>query len=508
MRYRLLTLLATIAGLSLLLSPWPPLGVAGEWVWPRHPLPADLLEAIDRVASPLLCGVLVVSFATVGMQRIEKAGQMQRLLLLLGLACVSFLWLNAVRQAAPSPHRELRPLWILYDKNASGYYFEAAINVTSTSDMLAGYEARTARGDVLHEGTHPPGLLLLNRGLLAVCKSSPAIVELSERLQSQEAVRMFRELETAARLARPLSKPELAALHLSALLSTLVAAMTVIPVFEVTRRLRDSTTAWRAAVLMITVPTIGIFVPRSDVLYPCTGMLLTWAAVTALLTDCRVDRWVYSLLTGLVLFCCLLLSLAHLPVVVMLSIFACCHLLQDWKNWWRKIFEVAVPAIATVVCLCAMFQLVTHCNLLNVWRMNLTNHSAFYSQSVRTWSAWFLVSPIELAMSVGLPMACVAVVSIAQIWQPFCTTGFKSLKSNHLFVVACAVTWTLLWLSGKNMGEAARLWCFVTPWVAIAAAQQQSWNIDVNRRNWFALIIAQLVVATVTVGRVSGFLEF
>ena len=97
---------------------------------------------------------------------LQASGRIQRGLLLLGLTGLSFLWLNAVRQAAPSPHRELRPVWILYDKYASGYFFEATFNVTSTQQMLADYESRMAEGDVLHEGTHPPGLLLLNRGLL------------------------------------------------------------------------------------------------------------------------------------------------------------------------------------------------------------------------------------------------------------------------------------------------------------------------------------------------------
>ena len=204
MPYRLIIFLATVIGGTLLLAPWPPLGVAGEWVWPRQELPSNLLDALDRLIWPLVCGSAVVAFCAWGERRIDNVGRIQRGLLVLGLTGLSFLWLNSVRQAAPSPHRE---------------------------------------------GTHPPGLLLLNRGLLRLTKSSPATVQFSEALQNRGTVHMFREVEalSLSRIARPLSKSEFAALHLSSLLSTLFAAMAVIPVFGLTRRLTDSKTAWRAA---------------------------------------------------------------------------------------------------------------------------------------------------------------------------------------------------------------------------------------------------------------------
>lgn len=508
MRYRVLLLLATSIGVALLLSPWPPLGVSGEWTWPRHALPMDLPEALDRLVWPLVCGGLIVAYAAMGMRRIEHVGALGQRLLLLGLAGVSFLWITGVRQAAPSPHRELRPLWILYDKYASGYFLEAVVNTQTTPEMLAGYEAKMAEGDVLHAGTHPPGLLLMNRGLLALTQANPSIVEVSEGFQNREAVRMFREVERASGVAAPLLRPELAALHLSSLLSTLLAAMTVLPVFDVTRRLRNSGIAWRAAVLTIAIPTIGVFVPRSDVVYPFTGMVLTWACVASCLAERRLARWFFALMAGCILFACLLLSLAHVPIIVMLALFALGNLLQDFKKQVRHASEAAVVMIVWFLLLCGIFHVATDCNLCNVWRMNLSNHAGFYSQSVRTWSAWILVNPFELAFAVGLPMAVVAGLTIVQIQKQCRTLGAKSLTKLQLFVGACAITWTLLWLSGKNMGEAARLWCFLTPWVAVAAANPYFGNGRKSRQEFLLLLVAQLVVATITAGRVSGFLEF
>jgi hypothetical protein len=508
MPIRLITFLSAIIGAVFLLVPYVPLGVNGEWVWPRHPLPMDLPETIDRFIWPLICGTIAVAFFAFGLRRIEIAGPVQRGLFMLGLTGISFFWLDAVRQAAPSPHRELRPLWILFDKYASGYFFEATFNVTSTRDMLVDYESRIAKGDVLHEGTHPPGLLLLNRGLLHLTKTSPGAVQFSEILQNSESARMFRSVETEARISRPLSKSEFAALHLSSLLSTLIAAMTVIPVFGVTRRLVDSTTAWRAAALMLTVPTIGVFVPRSDVLYACTGMILTWAAVAALLAESLTKRWLFSVLAGAALFGCLLLSLAHVPVLVMLCVFAAGFVLLDWKRRIRQTLETNIVATLSFFLCCEIWRIETQCNLIHVWRMNLANHEGFYSQSVRTWSTWFVVNPIELAMAVGLPMAMIALLMLVQTTRAFISSRFRTLENGRIFALACASTSMLLWLSGKNMGEAARLWCFVTPWIAIMAAQVADFDSKNWRRDWQLFFAAQLLMATITVGRVSGFLEF
>lgn len=259
---------------------------------------------------------------------------------------------------------------------------------------------------------------------------------------------------------------------------------------------------------MITVPTIGVFVPRSDVLYACSGMLLAWVVVSASLTEHRSRRWVLGILSGVTLCCCLLLSLAHLPVLVMLAVFVFGFTIVDFRKRMFPILETITIAALSFFTTCAVWQHWTQCNLLCVWQMNLTNHAAFYSQSPRSWAAWFVVNPIELALAVGLPLAVVSIIALYQLMTDSRVSQGRSRSNIQLFTIACVLTWTLLWLSGKNMGEAARLWCFVTPWFAIIAAQTRGSDSSETNHNWLWLLIAQLIVATVTVGRVSGFLEF
>ena len=73
-------------------------------------------------------------------------------------------------------------------------------------------------------------------------------------------------------------------------------------------------------------------------------------------------------------------------------------------------------------------------------------------------------------------------------------------------------TWLVLWITGKNMGEAARLWLLFMPWpVWLAAgyfAAGARGGTEQPPRPWRAaalLVAIQIVVAIGTVTRVTGF---
>ena len=74
------------------------------------------------------------------------------------------------------------------------------------------------------------------------------------------------------------------------------------------------------------------------------------------------------------------------------------------------------------------------------------------------------------------------------------------------------LTWSLLWLTGKNMGEAARLWIFLMPWMIWSAGS--GWEALMGtgeqglrdaRRRWLFAWICQLLAALTIITRVAGF---
>ena len=525
-------LLTVIATVFLLLVSNVPLGVPDEWVWRRQQLPENLIEALDRLAIPGIVGVIVVAFAQFVDRRIDRSSTIKRAMFVSLLVVGAFSWLNAARQAAATPHRELRPLWVLYDRFASGYFFEAAFHTPSAKELLAGYEQRMAKGDVLHEGTHPPGLLLLNFWAIKAMERSDILTSLAEWTIAAESVRLFRLIEADVKMARPLTRSEFAALCLVSFLSTLFSAMTVIPVYVLGSRLLNPRAGWRAACVMLTIPSLAVFAPRSDIVYAFSATMILCLLVQSVIAESKFARYVCAVLAGLTVFAALTVSLAHIPVLVACGLFflAICIGPPFLRVPWQHVVLSGGVALAVFALAITVWSYATDCNLLRVWSWNLSNHAGFYKQSSRTWWKWFLVNPVELSFSIGLPLMFVFLESLTRMASRLKADLIPQAESPNLgpgtvmirLALSLFATWAALWLSGKNMGEAARLWCFLTPWFVIGAAiclgpEFSAKRIEQNHlhRNpgtvyhsyWLILLIAQMIVCTVTVGGVSGYQE-
>lgn len=507
-----------------------PLGVPGEWTWPRQSLPAGLLELADRTLQPLMFGLALCAFCRFADCRIERSIGFRALCLSL-LVGASWFWLQTVRQAASSPHRELRPLWVLYDQYASGYFYKAAFKIPPTAEFLSNYEARMSEGDVLHEGTHPPGLFLLSRGAIQLSEWSPPLRRLAVSCFTDEEIRLFRTVELASSPPRALTETEFGGLCLLSVLSSAAAALAVLPVYFLARFLGGHRTGWRAACLMMTVPCIAVFVPRSDTIYPFTATLLLLLLTLSL----RQRGWsvssMFAILAAGVCAADLLISLAHLPVLFAAGLTGGMVLLRGSRQERLRLVAIAGVFLATFGILIGIFDWLTDCNLLRVWRYNLANHEGFYDQSPRTWWKWLLVNPLEMCLAAGIPVVVLGFHSGFDSFNEIFASRKTSMPGHisesdwvlgHFLKMSMVLTWAVLWLSGKNMGEAARLWCFVTPWFTVLAASSMDAMAVCRVRKTTAptdpgqcgspsfllsVLITQLIVCLLTTGGVSGYLE-
>ena len=195
---------------------------------------------------------------------------------------------------------------------------------------------------------------------------------------------------------------------------------------------------------MITVPTIGVFVPRSDVLYACSGMMLAWVTIAAILAEHRTMRWLLAVLSGIALFGCLLLSLAHVPVLVMLSVFAAgfvdCGLETPHRfstgNHTRGAasFFIAVRNLATWDALQPAPRMAHESRksrgILLTIRSHVVRHG---SSSIRWNSRWLSVCQWQHGHRHAR----------AGHQRAILTSNLKNLTNGHLFAFACALTWTL-----------------------------------------------------------------
>jgi hypothetical protein len=469
------------------------------------------MEWFERGLPPLAAGLLAFGVAAWGDRKVVSCSRPVWYGLLSLLGATAICWQLAILSAAPSPQSDLRLFWVNYDPWATGYFLDAVQDRRSPAEFLSAYESVVASGDVLHKGTHPPGLPLLNRLLLSGTRAAPRFSAALVRLADGAAMSAFRALERQARLSRPLTDPELAALILLA--GAALGCSAAIPVLTAVfvGHFQPRNVAWRAGALSLSIPSVGVFLPRSDVYYAGFGLLLLLLIARGLTSASWKRACLWGCSSGLWAFVCLQTSLAHLPVLA-------AAMLWTVLSLWRG-FQTSAPSAACCwLGVGGMFALLvlgfgfsTGCRPWVVWQQNLSNHAGFYGQYPRTWWKWLLVNPLELGLAAGLPVVFLAVRATASaVWQ---ISGKKSGSMWSALTVALAATWLLLLFSGKNQGEAARLWTLFTPWVVLCAASlltglpRSSKYSERRVAGWLLLLVCQQLVCVITVGRVSGYLQ-
>jgi len=537
-----IVLIAAAAGLApsigLLWFTEVPLGVPGEWTWPRIPLTA---ESGWGWLTGGFAAAVYLAFVAVGGRRIETRGLLGRVAWVWALAAAGLCWLIAIQSAVPGLAGLPKSGIVLFNRGSSGYFWQARYEVTDTRAFLAGYEELVGEGDYLHIGTHPPGLTLLFRGLLNAFESSPGLAD-ALLATEPESVRAAAEAIRQRTLAtgHTFQRSDEAVLWCAALLANAATAATVLPLFVLLSQFVDRRTAWFAAALWPLVPGVAVFLPKSDAVFPLISILgpCLW------LVGWRRRSFVLCALSGLTLLGGMLMSLAIAPIAVLTGLATVLGELairreqrtgldpsprpsppigaestidaarggegdsRATPGWWMaSVAAAAIGFFLPVLLLWGKYDL----NLPSVWAQNVTNHAAFYDHFTRTWWKWLLVNPLEASLAAGAPLAIAAIVG-----------GIRS-RLTQLFplVAATALVWGLLWISGKNSGEAARLWLLFQPWLVVAAAVSlvdrqaagfspaeraaSSNTAAKNRCAWFALLAFQAIACIATVTRVDGF---
>src|SRR5207302_1411816 len=123
---------------------------------------------------------------------------------------------------------------------------------------LAGYERKMAEGDVLHIGTHPPGLTVAFRGLMGLCRKFPTLVDLALAMQPDTVRAAFDALDSTSFRPLPLSGVERAVLWLAAMLVQSCAVLTIVPLFGLLRRTGSRRASWLAVAFWPTVPALAL----------------------------------------------------------------------------------------------------------------------------------------------------------------------------------------------------------------------------------------------------------
>jgi hypothetical protein len=426
-----------------------PLGIPGEWEWLRvHASPP--IGWLGEAALSVAGYSVFVAFVFRALQSARASSRVREILWVAQLVIASITLQVLIPTGAADEYDLTKWAYVNYFGASSGYYQVARKQaVADPWTFLAEYPVWIQSQDSLHIGTHPPGLIALQCLLIRTMERSPLVADRLLRFMPYSTAEGFRQLETMDR--RPISRADRAALYLASLLTLLACAATVIPLYLLGRSALPAPAAWVAAALWPLAPAANLFQPDADTAYPFLSAsalaLAAWAAGLAN-GDRGLGRGLVSALCcGLVLAIGFFFTLAFMPVGLIVAI----AILTARDVSPRRRVELILAVGIGFLALTALLWALTRANPVTIWTWNLKNHARFYLEYPRTYLAWLVLNPIELAVALGLP---------ALVW---CVAGFSSPLSVPRSVWATLGVLLLLNLAGRNMGEVARLWILFMP---------------------------------------------
>jgi hypothetical protein len=449
---------AALVGLSIaaIESGGVPLGVPGEWEWLRvkiAPSAAGLVLACATVTGYAVFAAL--GFRSLG---IPSAVGFRESAWLTGLAASAIAVQAAIPMGAADECDLTKWVYVQYFPSSTGYYEIARRQALGDPwKFLADYPVWIASQDSLHIGTHPPGLIALHCVLIRAMERSPRAAAVLNDLMPPQVVAAFRQLEAMDR--RPIPRADRAAIYLASLLTLLSCAGAVVPLYLLARESVSPQVAWAAAALWPLAPAANLFQPDADAAYPfLSAAALALAAWAARLRGASggptYAAVALAVLSGMVMALGMAFTLAFLPI----GLIAALVVLSTARLSWSRKFQVIAWIGVGFVGLMAAGWLATTANPFVVWNWNLKHHADFYLEFPRTYLLWLLVNPIELAVAVGLPTA---------VW---CLVGYVGDRGYVPRAGWCALgVLVLVHLSGRNMGEVARLWMLFLPPLLTAA---------------------------------------
>jgi methylthioxylose transferase len=431
-----------------------PLGVPGEWEWLRVQFPPVwqwlCLAGLAVAGYAAFVALGFRSLAARSSRRVEAVW-------LTGLLTAAIAIQVIIPFGAAPGYDHSKWAAANYLPSSAGYFKVARQQaIRDPWKFLADYPRWIRDQDSLHIGTHPPGLIAVQCILIGVMEWQPSLADyLIDHMPTtvDHGFRIF-----AGRDPQPLTRGDRAALYATALITLAACAGTVVPLYLLARAALGAPAAWAAAALWPLAPAANLFQPVADTAYPVLSTSALALAVWAVRSQER-PGWpafagiLLAIVSGTVMAFGMFFTLAFLPVGLIVALVVCLPRSVSWRS--RAVLIVAIGLGFVTILLCGWAIIGANPFVISSW--NLYHHARFYDEYPRTYRLWLVVNPVELAIALGLPSV---------IW---CLIALCAPRGMPLSVWSTLLVLTLTNLTGRNMGEVARLWMLYMPPLLVAA---------------------------------------
>ena len=457
--YFLLIITALLISLLLLIDGWPFLRGGFGWRWPY------VGPAWNTVSSLFLPALLSLIYLLGVWQLREKSAWLFLGWVLLGTALIPPAFLRILEQ----------PLYLLYVRTVSSLIsggYTAGTEISSLAVTLPAWPQLMTDGQIgqsIHTTLSPPGwptVYYLAAKAWAMLPGLSAKVGMA--LRPFQCHNPFVMAHTNAQISSAWL----------GILSPLWGALTILPLYGLSRQLTSERVARFAAAGWVLVPALTLFMATLNTPYPLFAAAVFFFLVSGLKQSRSRGQFVYLMLAGVFSAVCLVFNFSFLPVILFCGWFTLLFLWagSSWPASIAAALKAGLQFGLGLALILLLYWLATGHHLLALIPIAMGRHLDLE----RPYLPWLWLHTWDVVLFVGLP--------IFGLW--LFSLGSVSGKLIRRMSLALLLTLAIMVLSGTARGETGRVWMFFMPFMLLAAAdvwqkQKIPWQIG--------LLAAQIV---------------
>ncbi len=449
---------ATALAVILLWLDWLPLGVAGQWFWPRRVVPLG----IGIGAAVAVGAIAVAGVTTFGWLRRDgvpsRATAVLLVLLLLAAGTAALFGL-----ALDDPGFLLSGPLALISDSSMGYYTQA-LQLSAPRDAFSYHLARTVNTNLPDRvRTHPPGPIVFFYFLHRSLQRAPQLLTRVETtLAGKYGLTAAKLHEVASKLsAVPLSRQDALVAVPLALVMTGLAVLIVLPAYGIGATALDRRSGLILALLAVTLPSLLHFAPSIDGIGAVLALSFVWLW---LVTLCRGRVWLY-VLSALAASVMLLWSFGFAILIVIALLGALPVWGQAYPDQLSRHLRGVAWGVVAFGAMHAVLYLWSGYNILSVLPASLAAHRQILAAVGRGYWVWLPMNLYDFLLFMG---PALVVTSTAVVGSGLAGRRWPALPQG--LVIGLIITLSVLLISGSTRAEVGRIWLFLMPLAALPAA--------------------------------------
>ena len=268
------------------------------------------------------------------------------------------------------------------------------------------------------------------------------------------------------------------------------ASLCVIPVYLLMEKLAQKQKALELIPFAVVIPSLLIFAPGKDVLQLPIFFFFWYFSYKALMDNKFITGLLAGMLFYLGLFFTMAMTIAPAVVIASCAIEVFKRRACGTKIDYRAGGKYFCALGAGFLIFAAVFYYWLHYDFVATLSAVFRNHADFYSYFPRTYSKWVYMDVLEFLVFIGMPLAVLFVYSSSA--QMACLAK-RDCRAFSAFFWGTFIVFAMLDVSGKNLGEAGRLWVFFMPAAAILIAGNFKVREMVSQKGLYILLLVQLI---------------